>query len=146
THKQCRRHHQWKCNIPKHLKRFGTFQHSRFIYIRRQILQTRKVKNHIKTNIFPDNHDNQSNHDDRAASKPIRSMGTEYGHKSIGQSIFGCIDEKPYIGNRNQRDDNRIEKRDRKSTRLNSSHVSISYAVFCLKKKKKTTNSNKIVK
>src|SRR5699024_11726742 len=28
---------------------------------------------------------------------------------------------------------------DRKSTRLNSSHVSISYAVFCLKKKKKTT-------
>src|SRR5437868_3623702 len=28
---------------------------------------------------------------------------------------------------------------DRKSTRLNSSHVSISYAVFCLKKKKNTT-------
>src|SRR5207249_8827741 len=27
-------------------------------------------------------------------------------------------------------------ERDRKSTRLNSSHVSISYAVFCLKKKK----------
>src|SRR5690349_23474020 len=27
--------------------------------------------------------------------------------------------------------------RDRKSTRLNSSHVEISYAVFCLKKKKK---------
>src|SRR5690242_21931216 len=27
--------------------------------------------------------------------------------------------------------------RDRKSTRLNSSHMSISYAVFCLKKKKK---------
>src|SRR5690242_21010289 len=30
-----------------------------------------------------------------------------------------------------------IEVRDRKSTRLNSSHMSISYAVFCLKKKKK---------
>src|SRR5439155_8918950 len=29
------------------------------------------------------------------------------------------------------------EKTDRKSTRLNSSHVAISYAVFCLKKKKK---------
>src|SRR3989442_13339159 len=28
---------------------------------------------------------------------------------------------------------------DRKSTRLNSSHVRISYAVFCLKKKKNTT-------
>src|SRR5437762_6809526 len=30
---------------------------------------------------------------------------------------------------------------DRKSTRLNSSHRCISYAVFCLKKKKKTKNS-----
>src|SRR5437773_8020918 len=28
------------------------------------------------------------------------------------------------------------ESRDRKSTRLNSSHITISYAVFCLKKKK----------
>src|SRR5689334_23587179 len=31
-------------------------------------------------------------------------------------------------------------QRDRKSTRLNSSHSSISYAVFCLKKKKKYTD------
>src|SRR5215208_7280881 len=31
---------------------------------------------------------------------------------------------------------------DRKSTRLNSSHVAISYAVFCLKKKKKTNESH----
>src|SRR2546426_2400839 len=30
-----------------------------------------------------------------------------------------------------------VWKRDRKSTRLNSSHLVISYAVFCLKKKKK---------
>src|SRR5438067_11431329 len=32
-------------------------------------------------------------------------------------------------------DDVSDSERDRKSTRLNSSHVSISYAVFCLKKK-----------
>src|SRR5256885_5585649 len=32
----------------------------------------------------------------------------------------------------------RICRPDRKSTRLNSSHLVISYAVFCLKKKKKT--------
>src|SRR5690349_1598500 len=32
---------------------------------------------------------------------------------------------------------NRCQEQDRKSTRLNSSHVEISYAVFCLKKKKK---------
>src|SRR3989442_4761834 len=31
--------------------------------------------------------------------------------------------------------------RDRKSTRLNSSHVRISYAVFCLKKKKKKNST-----
>src|SRR4051794_41456775 len=34
--------------------------------------------------------------------------------------------------------------RDRKSTRLNSSHPSISYAVFCLKKKKKNRISRTI--
>src|SRR5690554_7065604 len=33
---------------------------------------------------------------------------------------------------------------DRKSTRLNSSHVRISYAVFCLKKKKKLIKKKKI--
>src|SRR3712207_8912540 len=37
----------------------------------------------------------------------------------------------------------RLSVRDRKSTRLNSSHANISYAVFCLKKKK--NNSDKIV-
>src|SRR5437899_4069170 len=34
--------------------------------------------------------------------------------------------------------------RDRKSTRLNSSHLGISYAVFCLKKKKKKKKKQKI--
>src|SRR5690554_7447547 len=34
--------------------------------------------------------------------------------------------------------------RDRKSTRLNSSHVRISYAVFCLKKKKNKIKNTKI--
>src|SRR5690625_7086943 len=33
---------------------------------------------------------------------------------------------------------------DRKSTRLNSSHVAISYAVFCLKKKKRSTTSTTV--
>src|SRR5690606_40803470 len=36
--------------------------------------------------------------------------------------------------------------RDRKSTRLNSSHVKISYAVFCLKKKKKKEDELKFSK
>src|SRR5690349_22590700 len=39
------------------------------------------------------------------------------------------IDDEPAVG--------LVVDEDRKSTRLNSSHVEISYAVFCLKKKKK---------
>src|SRR3712207_7737669 len=35
----------------------------------------------------------------------------------------------------------RLHGEDRKSTRLNSSHANISYAVFCLKKKKKRYNA-----
>src|SRR2546430_10295069 len=41
----------------------------------------------------------------------------------------------PFEGGRAQPD--AVAERDRKSTRLNSSHSQISYAVFCLKKKKK---------
>src|SRR3712207_7584252 len=46
-----------------------------------------------------------------------------------------------YDGDYTQYHDWKAERRaDRKSTRLNSSHANISYAVFCLKKKKKKTN------
>src|SRR3712207_7897638 len=38
------------------------------------------------------------------------------------------------------------EMKDRKSTRLNSSHANISYAVFCLKKKKKSLSSLQLTK
>src|SRR5256885_16678337 len=37
-------------------------------------------------------------------------------------------------------------RRDRKSTRLNSSHLVISYAVFCLKKKKKNKRISTIIR
>src|SRR5690349_23559458 len=42
-----------------------------------------------------------------------------------------------------RRRDRRARRGDRKSTRLNSSHVEISYAVFCLKKKKKNKTIRK---
>src|SRR3712207_8108386 len=49
----------------------------------------------------------------------------------IGQTIFGMgVMVGPTIG---------PTLGDRKSTRLNSSHANISYAVFCLKKKKQNT-------
>src|SRR5437899_8365522 len=38
----------------------------------------------------------------------------------------------------------RVYKLDRKSTRLNSSHLGISYAVFCLKKKKTRTSKRQL--
>src|SRR5690349_23989489 len=44
------------------------------------------------------------------------------------------------------REPRRLRGQDRKSTRLNSSHVEISYAVFCLKKKKKKIKKKNIDK
>src|SRR3712207_9015777 len=38
----------------------------------------------------------------------------------------------------------RVWREDRKSTRLKSSHANISYAVFCLKKKKSNDNTSEI--
>src|SRR3712207_7276832 len=49
------------------------------------------------------------------------------------------------LGDRQRRrveDLDRAARRDRKSTRLNFSHANISYAVFCLKKKKLNTDSS----
>src|SRR5258708_25242253 len=55
------------------------------------------------------------------------------------------ISEFEYLGDRYVQRPHRLrhlpENRDRKSTRLNSSHQIISYAVFCLKKKKNNTNN-----
>src|SRR2546428_8446525 len=52
-----------------------------------------------------------------------------FGRTEVDANPGPCGDRPP--GGREQLD------RDRKSTRLNSSHDQISYAVFCLKKKKK---------
>src|SRR5690349_24056343 len=52
------------------------------------------------------------------------------------------------VRERSERDRQEVPRQphaDRKSTRLNSSHVEISYAVFCLKKKKKKIDNNKVL-
>src|SRR2546421_7934212 len=57
----------------------------------------------------------------------------------LASGISGVVDLA------NQAVQNKINsKLDRKSTRLNSSHDQISYAVFCLKKKKTKKNTKKI--
>src|SRR2546427_9624342 len=52
------------------------------------------------------------------------------------------IDFNAALKPRNNNTPNAIVSRDRKSTRLNSSHSQISYAVFCLKKKKHPSTNN----
>src|SRR5688572_7989359 len=61
---------------------------------------------------------------------------------SVTTSIEGTAELQAYYAAESGLEDalNIIRGQDRKSTRLNSSHSQISYAVFCLKKKKKTNN------
>src|SRR2546427_5779678 len=85
---------------------------------------------------------------------------TLFRSRRVGEEIIGEIGNGLVVLVGIARDDTKVEAaylvekishlRDRKSTRLNSSHSQISYAVFCLKKKKKenkTINtSNKMKK
>src|SRR3712207_7691061 len=62
-------------------------------------------------------------------------------------AVLDIIREDVYEMKEKYGDDRRTTFEDRKSTRLNSSHANISYAVFCLKKKKKKSErKRKIVK
>src|SRR6266511_829506 len=74
----------------------------------------------------------------------VRGLGK--GLRRVGAGVDDLLDGRVDLDTgaerrgRLERDDQvgtRSRGRDRKSTRLNSSHVKISYAVFCLKKKKK---------
>src|SRR3712207_6973440 len=49
---------------------------------------------------------------------------------------FGIVVDSTGMVRESNEANNRVDFQDRKSTRLNSSHANISYAVFCLKKKK----------
>src|SRR5690349_23325916 len=72
--------------------------------------------------------------------RPPRS--TLFPYTTLFRSDAASVDrgrERELRGEPESFDADRIE--DRKSTRLNSSHVEISYAVFCLKKKKTTTRT-----
>src|SRR3712207_8394636 len=60
-------------------------------------------------------------------TRPARATETAAASRAMGwggRAATGCARSCPW------------RRRDRKSTRLNSSHANISYAVFCLKKKK----------
>src|SRR3712207_7230250 len=59
-----------------------------------------------------------------------------HGHGD-GRGVAAAAADRRYVAVRIDALESRDQ--DRKSTRLNSSHANISYAVFCLKKKKTTT-------
>src|SRR5690348_17811032 len=72
-----------------------------------------------------------------ASNRPTTSA-----HWMLGNDAFIQTIERP--GRRRLKRQCNLDRPDRKSTRLNSSHPSISYAVFCLKKKKKKTKTHSI--
>src|SRR5690625_5425637 len=76
-----------------------------------------------------------------------REQAQGYRNSISPGAAVGAIRIRKRRLHRNDRGEVRLRRNqrkadaDRKSTRLNSSHVAISYAVFCLKKKKRTKQS-----
>src|SRR3712207_8421140 len=83
------------------------------------------------TTLFRSERDDRAAEDDEAAGRRNRQQEDEADGR--GERRAKITD----VAARRELRDGR-KRRDRKSTRLNSSHANISYAVFCLKKKNKT--------
>src|SRR5439155_25040935 len=98
---------------------FFPFTHSIFLYLSRVP--------RIST-LFPYTTLFRSRRDPRGIAH--RHLVAAKRHELRAQSRVDRVERRPLA--------RRGDHRDRKSTRLNSSHVAISYAVFCLKKKKQT--------
>src|SRR3712207_7626637 len=79
----------------------------------------------------------------------FRSVRRRYSHRRVqlrpDRWIYVCSPEGHRLRHIDEVHRSRLDRNclrgDRKSTRLNSSHANISYAVFCLKKKKNKNNS-----
>src|SRR3712207_7411853 len=69
--------------------------------------------------------------------RPLAQKLNETTHMTDAKAFITWLDAQPSVDNK------RLIGTDRKSTRLNSSHANISYAVFCLKKKKLTSDAAK---
>src|SRR5699024_11794458 len=73
-------------------------------------------------------------------TRGVISMARSQDPDSAGSQFFIMVSDSPHLDGDYAGFGEVTEGIDRKSTRLNSSHVSISYAVFCLKKKISTMN------
>src|SRR3712207_6902669 len=77
------------------------------------------------------------------ASSPVRDAeGKPAGVLAVLTDLTGRRRTELELARANERFALAAEAVDRKSTRLNSSHANISYAVFCLKKKKKLKHTD----
>src|SRR2546429_6309990 len=66
----------------------------------------------------------------------VPALGAEGDLNGVGQLVHAAFEAAPgFLVKRDQLRCHWLQSSDRKSTRLNSSHGYISYAVFCLKKK-----------
>src|SRR5690625_7207293 len=79
--------------------------------------------------------------DDMGNNRDIIARNSPAGHRRDARCRGLPNSRGPNSGR--ARKSGKMVGRDRKSTRLNSSHVAISYAVFCLKKKKSTDSAPK---
>src|SRR5207244_13551377 len=68
----------------------------------------------------------------------INAFALPGGHVFIGRGMLDLMTTEDQLATVLGHEVEHIDLRDRKSTRLNSSHQIISYAVFCLKKKTQT--------
>src|SRR5438874_4524252 len=78
-------------------------------------------------------------HEQRTADR--QGVGEREGRQQQPQNVRDRKHRLGFLTGRTQEQAVLAVAQDRKSTRLNSSHVEISYAVFCLKKKKKKYNT-----
>src|SRR5438309_7082799 len=92
-----------------------------------------------RSTLFPYTTLFRSREEDRVEEQHRRARRREL-HRERGH-VAGGRDSERDEGERAGRKRDREAAGDRKSTRLNSSHSSISYAVFCLKKKKKNNGN-----
>src|SRR2546426_3519565 len=73
---------------------------------------------------------------------PLRDAGATRGLLEDLEALVAAQRPPTPCGEQGLKILKKAARRDRKSTRLNSSHLVISYAVFCLKKKKKAAKSH----
>src|SRR5207249_8369198 len=113
--------------VENHVVAFSTFSEILFRVINHVIRAERSDKINISGAA------NASN----IRAESFRDLHRECAHASrraVNQDLLTRLDFSFVAKSLQRRDARYVYRRDRKSTRLNSSHVSISYAVFCLKK------------